>query len=247
MKLRHLVLPAVAAVSLFAVACSGGGDTIVQTSGQGMNGVTASGTGKVYGEPDIVVITVGVNVQRPTVQQARADASAAQQAVIDSLKDNGVQDRDIQTVQFSVYPQYDHSVNRSQGEIIGYVVSNVVTAKVRDLDRTGEVVDEATDAGGNDAVVQGVYFTIDDPKELQEEARRQAVQEARRQAETLADAAGVKLGKIIAISESHGYIPFERGFAGGGLDSSAQVPSASPLEPGQIEVNITVNLQFALE
>jgi hypothetical protein len=241
MKFKHLILPAVGLVALLAVACDNG-DTIVQNSNQG--GIAATGTGRAFGEPDVAVINVGVNVQRDTVEQARADAATAQTAVIDSLKDNGVADEDIQTVGFSVYPQYDYPPNRPQGQIIGYVVSNVVTAKVRDLDTTGKVIDDATVAGGNDAVVQGVSFTIDDPKELQEEARREAVEQAKAQAEQLADAAGVKLGKLLSISESGGFFPVATG--GRSFDSAAQVPE-TPIEPGQVEINISVNLQYALE
>lgn len=242
---KFLLLPAVGLVALLAVACDSGGDTIIQNSSQGISGVTASGTGQAFGEPDVAIVSVGVNVQRPTVEEARNEAAAAQQAVIDSLKDNGVDDKDIQTVQFSVYPQYDYSPSTPQGRIIGYVVSNVVTAKVRDLDTTGDVIDDATVSGGNDAVVQGVTFTIDDPTDLQEEARRQAVERAKAQAEQLADAAGVRLGALMSISESTNYYPLARG--GAALDSAAQVPQATPLEPGQVEINITVNLQYALE
>jgi hypothetical protein len=236
-------VPAVAAVALLAVACDNGGDTIVQN--QGPSGVSSTGTGRAFGEPDVAIVNVGVNVQRPTVAQARDDAAVAQQAVIDSLRDNGVADEDIQTVGFSVHPQYNYPPDRPQGEIVGYVVSNVVTAKIRDLDTTGDVLDAATVAGGNDALVQGVSFTIDDPAVLQEAARRQAVERARQQAEQLADAAGANLGRLLSISESGGFIPFERG--GAAFDMAAQVPQASPIEPGQVEINITVSMQFALD
>jgi uncharacterized protein YggE len=243
MKLKHLVfLPAVALVGLLAVACDEG-DTIVQ-GGQGGTGISATGTGRAFGEPDVAIVNVGVNVQRDTVEEARAAAATAQEAVIESLKDNGVAEEDIQTVGFSVYPQYDYPPNRPQGEIIGYVVNNVVTAKIRDLDTTGKVIDDATVAGGNDAVVQGVSFTIDDPTELQEEARRQAVEQAKAQAEQLADAAGVKLGELISISESGGAIPLARG--GEAFDAAAQVPE-TPIEPGQVEVNISVSLLYTIE
>ena len=244
MKLNYLILPAIGLAALLAVACDTG-DTIVQPAGQGLNGVTATGTGTSYGEPDVAVINVGVNVQRDTVEQARGDAADAQQAVIDSLKANGVKDEDIQTVQFSVYPQYDYSDRtKPQGEIVGYVVSNVVQAKLRDLDKTGQAIDDATKAGGNDAVVQGVTFTIDDPADLQAEARREAVDKAKAQAQQLADAAGVKLGKLLSISESGGYVPLQRDAA------ALQAPSTggtTPIQSGQVEVNISVNLQYALE
>jgi uncharacterized protein YggE len=246
MKLPQVLIPALGLIALLAVACDSGGDTIVQTSNN-VNGVTANGTGKVYGEPDVAVITVGVKVQRDTVEQARSDAADAQNAVIDSLKANGVKDEDVQTVQFSVYPQYDYSKDNSSPEIVGYVVSNVVTAKVRDLDTTGKAIDDATKAGGNDAIVQGVSFTVDDPTDLQAEARKMAVDQAKQQAQQLADAAGVKLGKLISMSESGGFQPNERTVAAGALDSAAQAPSPSPIEPGQVEVNSFVTMLYALE
>ena len=246
MNLKHfLFLPAVGALSLLAIACDTGGDTIIQNTNQSATGVTATGTGRAFGEPDVAIISVGVSVERDTVEQARADAAQAQQAVIDSLMDNGVAEEDIQTVQFSVYPQYSFDNNRGQGEIIGYVVSNVVSARVRELDTTGQVIDAVTTAAGNDAVVQGVSFTVDDPTELQAEARRQAVEQAQQQAEQLADAAGLDLGEIISISESGGAMPFGRAEAG--FDqAAAQVPE-TPIEPGQVEVNVTVNLQYTLQ
>jgi uncharacterized protein YggE len=245
MKLRHLIVPAVGVVALLAVACDGG-DTVIQNTNQ-TTGISATGTGRAFGEPDIAIVNVGVNVQRDTVEQARADAAAAQEEVIQSLLDNGVSEEDIQTVGFSVYPQYDYPPDRPQGEIIGYVVNNVVTAKIRDLDTTGVVIDDATVAGGNDAVVQGVSFTIDDPTELREEARRQAVERAQEQAGQLADAAGVELGDILSISESGGNFPFDAPATGGrSLDAALQVPE-TPIQPGQVEVNISVSLQFAIQ
>jgi uncharacterized protein YggE len=242
-KLKYLALPALGLMAALAVAC-GGGDTIVQTNGSAQ-GITSTGTGTVYGEPDIAVVNVGVNVQRETVEQARTDAATAQQAVIDSLTDNGIDKDDIQTVQFSVSPQYDYNGNKVQGQIVGYVVSNVVTAKIRDLDTTGEVIDAVTVAGGNDAVVQGVSFTIDDPSDLQADARKQAIDKAKQQAQQLADAAGVGLGDLLSISESGGFVPYARNAAA--LDSVAQGAPSTPIEPGQVEVNITVNLQYGLK
>ncbi len=108
MKLSSLMLPLVGVTALFAVACTDG-DTIVQPAGQGQTGISVSGTGIAIGEPDVAIITVGVNVERDSVEQAREDAANAQQAIIDSLKANGVDDADIQTVRFSVQPRYNFS------------------------------------------------------------------------------------------------------------------------------------------
>jgi len=244
MNPKLLLIPLVAGLGLLAVACSGG-DTYVTSDSTGQTGVSASGTGTADGEPDIMRLTVGVSAQRDTIEAAREAAASAQDGVIQALKDNGVDEKDIQTVQFNVSPQYDYSKLDGRGEIIGYVVSNVVTAKVRDLDKAGDAIDAATKAGGNDAIVQGVSFDIDDPTALQKQAREEAVKKAHDQAEQLATNAGAKLGKLISISESSYYPSFERAVpaaAGGALDQSS-----TPVQPGQLEVSVTVNVLYAIE
>jgi uncharacterized protein YggE len=246
MNPKLILIPLVAGLAFLAVACDGG-DTYVSADTTGQTGVTASGTGTAVGEPDVMVLTVGVTAQRDDVAAAREAAASAQTAVIDALKANGVKDEDIQTIRFSVNPQYDYSKLNGQGEIVGYVVSNVVSAKVRDLDKAGDAIDAATLAGGDDAVVQGVSFTIDDPTALQEQAREEAVQKAHDQAEQLASNAGAKLGKLVSISESSYYPINERAIpaAAGGVSSDAAVET--PIETGQLEVSVTVNVLYAIE
>lgn len=243
MKLSSLMLPAVGVIALFAVACSDG-DTIIQSSGQGQTGIIVSGTGVAIGVPDIALITVGVNVERDSVQQAREDAANAQQAVIDSLKANGVNDSDIQTIRFSVQPRFNFNRGDEKPEIVGYIVDNVISVKIRDIDTTGKAIDDAVLAGGNDAVVQSVSFTIDDPEELRAEARAIAVDAAIEQAEQLADDAGVGLGRLVSISEFGGGLPFARTE---GAVLSADTAAATPIQVGELEIRITVNLVYALD
>ncbi len=242
MKLSSLMLPLVGVTALFVVACTDG-DTIVQPAGQGQTGISVSGTGIAIGEPDVAIITVGVNVGRDSVEQAREDAANAQQAIIDSRKANGVDDADIQTVRFSVQPRYNFSRGDEKPEITGYIVNNVISVKIRDIDSTGKAIDDAVIAGGNDAVVQGVSFTIDDPAELRAEARKLAVDAAIDQAEQLADAAGVDLGRLISISEFGGSVPFARSE---NLALSAD-SGASPIQAGELQISITINLLYALD
>lgn len=246
MNPKILLIPVVAGLAFLAVACDSGGDTYVTANGAGQTGVNATGTGTAYGEPDVMQLRVGVSAQRDSIAEAREAAAAAQTAVIEALKDNGVADEDIQTIQFSINPQYDFSGPDSEGRIVGYVVSNVVSATVRDLDRAGDAIDAATLAGGDDAVVQGVTFGIDDPTELQAQARAEAVQKARAQAEQLASDAGASLGKLISISENSFTPTVERAIpaAAGG---AALDQASTPIETGQLQVSVTVNMLYAIE
>jgi uncharacterized protein len=223
-------------------ACTRKGDTIVNTPGSTANGISVSGTGQVFGSPDVAVITLGVQAQAANVADARQTAAAAAQAVIDSVKKNGVADKDVQTTQFSIQPQYDFKPNGGQ-TIRGYQVTNVLTVKVRKIDTAGKVLDDATAAGGNNTLVQGVSFTIDDPTKLRESARADALKDAKTRAQQLADNAGVKLGNPISISESSGAIPLAANF----VTAPRTGDSSTPIQTGELQVSVTVNVLYAIE
>jgi len=239
------MLALIGGLALLATACTEKGDTIVQTGNVQQTGVSATGTGEAVGKPDVMVLTIGVSAQRTSIEAAREAAAAAQKGVIDALKANGVAEKDIQTVQFSVSPQYDYSSSRGP-RLTGYVVSNVVSAKVRNLDKAGSAIDAATQAGGNDAIVQGVWFGIDDPTDLQKQAREQAVKKAHDQAEQLASNGGARLGKLLSISESSGYVPYSRDLAVPSV-AGAEAQTTTPIQTGELKITITVNVLYALE
>jgi uncharacterized protein YggE len=243
MNLKAVCLVLAVPLVLLATACGDSGDTYVQTGNAPVTGINAIGTGEAFGEPDVLVVNVGVSAERASIAEAREAAAGAQRGVVDALKRNGVAEKDIQTVQFSVNPQYDFRSGNQQ--IIGYQVSNVVTAKVRDLAKAGATIDAAIEAGGNDAVVQGVQFGIDDPSELQKQAREQAVKEAREQAQQLADNAGVKLGKLLSISESSGSVPIAADVIRAPATGDASIES--PIETGELTVRITVVVLYAVD
>lgn len=239
------LVPLAGVVLLLAAACDNG-DTNVYSEGVAPTGVSATGTGEAVGEPDVMLLTVGVSAERGAIEEAREAAAAAQTGVIDALKAAGVAEKDIQTVQFNVSPQYDFGGPAGRGEIIGYVVSNVVTAKVRNLDNAGAAIDAATRAGGNDAIVQGVSFGIDDPTELQAQARAQAVDKARAQAEQLASNGGASLGKLLSISESASY-PYGGDVIRAPSTGPATFDTATPIEAGQLKIVVQVSVLYALE
>jgi len=228
----------------FAMAIIGcEGDTInVMLPQQWFEGIQVTGTGSAFGEPDLVLVNMGVSAERISVKEARDEAAAAMQKVLDSLKGNGVAEEDIQTQRFSIYPQYDY-IERKQ-VLRGYLVTNMISVKVRDIDAIGEILDDAVDAGGDLLIVQSITFTIDDPKELQSKARIEAMKDARAKADSLAREGGAQLGKLISVSDtgystSPRFYDSEDAIKGGGI--------ATPVEPGLLEVTVTVTVVYAIE
>ena len=235
-----LLLGATSVFLLFAAACSGGGDTIVQAGGAS-GGISVSGSGEVQTDPDIAVFSVGVEVREETVAEARDGAAEAAQDVINALRDNGVDERDIRTVNFSIQPQFDFRGN-DPPRLLGYVVTNTVEVTVREIDDAGRLIDDAAEAGGDATRVQNIRFELEDPSELIEEARQLAVADARARAEQLADLGEVQLGKPLSIVESGGNGPapvFRDEFAAGDTTTSIQ--------PGTTSVRVTVNMTFAID
>jgi uncharacterized protein YggE len=243
MSARKVFLVAAgAAVALLVSACNGG-DTIVNTPGAEALGISVTGTGEAFGEPDIALITLGVQAQAADVATAREDAAATAQALIDSVKANGVAERDIQTTQFEIQPQYDFSQGRSP-TIIGYEVTNVLSIRVRQIDNTGKVLDDATAAGGNRTVVRSVSFTIDDPTELRAEARSLALKEARAKADQLANDSGVSLGDVLSISESGGPVPLP---VAADAVIAPRTGAGTPIETGELRIVINVSVRYNID
>ena len=238
MKAKAIVLLAAGAFGLAALACT---ETTVLPSNQEAPGVTVTGSGSVFGEPDVAVVTLGVEAEAQSVGEARTQAAESMNAMLQALKDGGVDEEDLQTTRFSVEPRYDYSNNKAT--LIGFTVSNIVTAKIREIDNTGDLIDAAITAGGDRARVDYLQFTIDDPSALEDEAREEAMAEAKRKADTLARAGGVKLGAPRSISEGGGPTPifFE------GRDFAAAEQAGTPIEVGELEVRVDVSVVYGLE
>lgn len=201
--------------------------------------VTVTGVARVRGTPDVLTMRLGVTSRGRTVGEALDRNTTAARAVVAALLKGGVDERDIQTSSFSIGPILD---DRSD-EITGYQVSNLVTVALRDLDRAGQLIDRAVEAGGDDVVMHGVSFTFDDASDLIAQARAQAVKRARSQAEQLATAAGVELAEVLTISESSddvGPVLVERTAA----PNAAAAPP--PIEPGTEEQSVRVTIVYAI-
>lgn len=207
---------------------------------------TVEGTGKVTVVPDTALVNLGISVTKPTVKDAQAEANKVINSTGEDLKSMGVDKKDIETSNYSIYPQYDYSAGRNR--ITGYNVNANLTITVRDLTKVNEVIDSATANGAN--TVGGISLTINEDrrKELLKEAREKAVAEAKTKAETLASAAGISLGRIINIQESQASYPLP-------YDRMSMAKSVMPLEgaggagdtniePGSTDISTTIILSY---
>jgi uncharacterized protein YggE len=204
--------------------------------------MSVNGTGLVYVVPDIAYIYMGVHTQASSVAQALQDNTQAAQTLKNALVAQGVEEKDIQTSNFNVYPQpqYDTS-GKPTGTL--YAVDNTVFVTVRKLDTLGTLLDVVTKNGANN--INGVSFDIQDKNAALEQARKLAIQDAQKQAEQVAADAGVKLGRIINISLYNANAPVTLEGKGGGGGSSmmaAQVPVSS----GQLSITADVNLIYEI-
>jgi len=235
-EIRYVLLLLCLVLAAGIVACDRDNITLATS----VEGVQVTGTGSVSGDPDVAVLDLGVVAEESNVDEARESAAYAMERVLDSLKINGVAEKDIQTRQFSIRPVYNYS--DGQRVLRGYEVSNTVSAKVRDIDNTGKIIDDAVTAGGKWINVNSINFAIDDPKALQEQARAEAMADAKAKAQSLADLGGVVLGKPVSISESIGGSPIYRYDMG-----ASNVGSATPIEPGELEISVTVVVIYNIE
>ena len=207
--------------------------------------IHVTGTGSVTGEPDLATLYLGVSVERKTVEVAREEAASAMTAVIDALKNNNIMERDIQTENFSIYPQYDYT---EEGRVLrGYRVNNTVNAKVRELGSLSDIIDDAAAAGGDIVVINSIQFMIEDPTPLQAQARALAVKNAAAKAQTLAEASGVTLGKPITITETSYAAgpPIAYAEAAEFADESAR--SSTPIQAGELTVTMNVTIVYEIE
>ncbi|MFC1962642.1 SIMPL domain-containing protein, partial [Chloroflexota bacterium] len=207
-----------------------------------------SGEGKVTMVPEIALLDLGIEVEAATVEAAQQQAREAMERVMKVLKSEGVAERDIKTQSFSISPVY--SVVREdtrQWEITGYRVSNRVSAKIREIDNVGSIIDAAAKAGGDVARIDSLSFTVDDPSKYYDEAREKALLDAMARAKQIAKVADIRLGKPLYISESTGYIPLPRPAEFRTAVPEAGAALSTPISPGETEVRLTVQMAFGIK
>jgi len=243
---RTLVFIAVTAVLFVALTAASCGSTTTRIENAGSTqpaGISVTGEGKATGKPDIAQITLGVSVLADSVQTARDRAAASLDAIIAATKKNGVAADDIQTQQLYISPEYDYSNGKQTPK--GFRVTNTVVVKLRDINKTSQVVDDAVRAGGDATQVQGISFTIDKPADLERQAREAAVADAKAKADTLAKAAGIGVGAPISVSEVSISSPIQ--LSKGAFAPSATGEVATPIQPGTLDVTVSVTVTWAIK
>ncbi|MEX2007680.1 MAG: SIMPL domain-containing protein [Candidatus Levyibacteriota bacterium] len=212
--------------------------TSVQTTKSNL--FSASGTGKVTAAPDIAQVSLGVTQTAGTVAAAQSRLNARANSLIDTLKGLGIEEKDIKTTNYSISPNYDFTAGQ---RITGYAASQNLEIKTKQTELANRVIDAATGAGAN--VVGGVTFTFDDETrtELEGEARKDAVGEAKRKANSLADAAGIRLGRIIDVQESFAGQPIPLAQLDRAVGTGSE-PTDTNITPGENTIEITVTLSF---
>ena len=175
-----------ALASLVLAACLAGGSALAQAPDRPLRTLTMTGTGEMRAKPDTAIVTLGVMSRADTARAALTANNAAMTAILSSLEAAGIAKKDIQTSNFSVNPVYDYdNTGAKPPRITGYDVSNQLAVTVRKLDTLGTILDEAVSKGSNQ--IYGITFTIDDPRALEDEARKSAVQDAVRKAKLYAE------------------------------------------------------------
>ena len=202
--------------------------------------VTVTGNGKVERAADLALATFVVEATRPTAADARAAAAAAATGVLDALTAAGLAREDLRTAGLDLSPNWDHEGNRPVRR--GFTVTNRIGATVHDLELVGKVLDAGLEAGATG--LDGVQFLLGDPAPAAEEARRLAVADARARAETIAGAAGLALGRLVAIVEGSPP-PSPMPFAEMRMAAFA-ADAGTPVLPGRIEVTVAVSAQWEL-
>src|SRR4030066_574486 len=209
-------------------------------------GLWVTGEGKTMASPDVVLLSLGVEAEAKTVAQAQRDAAEAMNGVMKALKANGVAEKDIQTQRFSIYPVRKWIEDEQREITISYRVTNIVVAKIRQIDKAGTVIDAVTEACGDLTRIDSIGFTIDDPAPYYKEARAKAVGDAIAKAKQMAGAADIRLGRLLYISEGAQYVqPVE--VRDSFLKAMGAAPAPTSISAGELEIQVTVQMVYDID
>lgn len=262
--MKKFVVAALVALSPAAVHAQQPQPEITIGSNSAVLSITAEGESR--RTPDVAMFSAGVVTQAQTASQALRENSAKMDQVIAALKRAGIADRDIQTSSINLSPRYSDPERDAQirarqlgqpyvppedqvRRIIGYEARNTVQVRVRDLTKMGRVIDTLVSVGANE--VNGPNFTLDEQEAALNEARAEAVAKGRARADLYARASGMRVARILSITEGGGYHPVRQIMATAARGPGAPPPPPMPerdvsVAPGELSLGVNVSMQFEL-
>ncbi len=203
--------------------------------------LNVSGEGKAYAKPDIATISFGVHTQAAKSQDAVNQNNQLMDKIIKAIKDQGVEDKDIQTTSYNLYPLYDYT---QYGSVFkGYSLDQQVQIKIRNFDKINDILDKAAASGAN--TIGNLQFTVDDMEKVKSEAREKAITQAKAKAESIASSSGLNIVRLTNVSENYSPSPVPMyGMGGMGAVKESVAPS---IQTGQLEVDLSVTLTYSVK
>ncbi len=253
---RTMAAVALGVLALFLFAATIGELKGLRFIGSGVaatNTISVSGDGEVFAVPDTATFSVTVQEEAKEVKSAQEVATKKGNDIIAYLKKEGIDEKDIQTTDYSVYPQYDYTNAVCSGGycppgkqvLRGFQVSQTLTVKVRDTEKAGDLLSGVGSLGASS--VSGLNFTIDDQDALEAEARDKAITKAKDKAEVLAKSLGVHIVRVVGFSESGNYpMSYAYGRGGVAMDAMLETKAVAPELPvgqNKITSNVTVTYE----
>lgn len=217
------------------------------------NTITVSDSGEIYAKPDLALVTLSVVTEAKTVAEAMSENTQKMNAMIDSVKDQGVEDKDLKTTNFYISPRYEWQQETTclyppcpsgKRVLVGYEITQSLEVKIRDMEKIGDILEGATEEGANQ--VSDLQFTIEKEDELRSQARKEAIEKAKIKAEELAKQLGVKLVRIANFSESGVwpvYAPYALEKTAVGLGGGGEAPQ---IETGENKIEVTVSITYEI-
>ena len=240
-QFKPLIWSGTAVLVILSVFLLASTDKVVNTATT-TNTVSFNGEGKVVAKPDIAKVSLSIVTDALTSKTAQDENSKKSKTVTDYLKKQSIDDKDIKTTGYNIYPQYKYQQYGGQPTITGYQVNQSLEVKIRNLDNASNVLDGVVTAGANQ--IGGLSFEIDNPDALKAEARKKAIEDAKKKASELQGQVGISLGKIVNFSENIGDYPTPLYYD---VKVGSMREDGPPIPFGENEISINVNLTYQIK
>lgn len=221
--------------------------TMINEKSQADNNViTVTGEGEIYAKPDVGVIDISVKTENKDVSKASDENNLKMNDIIDMIKSQEVEEKDIKTSGYNINPIYQWEDKTGKRSLTGYEVTQSINVKIRDLSKVGNIISQATEKGANS--VGNLYFIIDNDDQLKADAKKLAIEDAKKKAKELERTLGVRMVRIVNFSDNTynpTYSSYDYGYSGAiKLESSVAAPTIST---GQNKITSTVVITYAIQ